>query len=437
MTIDSSTLVAPPRAGVSTRLLPEWLTYLESIHPKTIAMGLERVSAVRDAMLLQAPFPIITVAGTNGKGSTCAMLEAILASAGYRVGCYTSPHLLRYNERVRIGREAASDDALCRALALVEAARGATPLTYFEFGTLAAMRLFIDSAVEVAILEVGLGGRLDAVNAFDTDCAVITSIGMDHMDYLGDTRESIGFEKAGIFRAGVPAICVDRDPPHTVPDQAKNLRAHLLRAGADFDFEGDRLQWRYRGKANRFGLPYPALRGGYQLSNASACLAALDELRERLPVSINDVRRGLLEVDLAARFQVLPGRPTVILDVAHNPQAAQALAGNLEQMERCPNTIAVFAMLNDKDIHGVIEAVAPRIDRWLLADLQQPRGAPAARLLSDLKNVGVSVAKVDTFGCPADAYAEARKLARDADRIVVFGSFYTVAEIMRQMSETK
>ncbi|MBC7944663.1 MAG: bifunctional tetrahydrofolate synthase/dihydrofolate synthase, partial [Burkholderiales bacterium] len=415
--------------------LPDWLAYLEQIHPKTIAMGLGRVSAVRDALApllpLVLPFPAITVGGTNGKGSTCAMLESILTSAGYRVGCYTSPHLLHYNERVRIDRENVSDDALCRALAKVEAARGAIPLTYFEFGTLAAMQLFIEARVDAVILEVGLGGRLDAVNVFDTDCAVITSIDMDHMDYLGDSRESIAFEKAGIFRANTPAICADTDPPQTLLDHAIGIGACLISAGTDYSFDGDGVQWQYRSKKKqRFSLPYPALRGACQLSNASACLAALDELRDRLPIGMQDVREGLLTVDLAARFQVLPGRPAVILDVAHNPQAAQALATNLGNMRGYRKTIAVFAMLNDKDVGGVIRAVLPCIDQWLIADLPQPRGAQAERLSKELVETGVT-SEIVRFAQPSDAYQRALDLAGGDDRIIVFGSFYTVADVMR------
>ncbi|MBA2351420.1 MAG: bifunctional tetrahydrofolate synthase/dihydrofolate synthase [Burkholderiales bacterium] len=415
--------------------LAEWLAWLERIHPKTIAMGLERVSAVRDALAPAVPlvlsFPVITVGGTNGKGSTCAMLESILTSAGYRVGCYSSPHLLHYNERVRIDRHNVSDDALCRVLAKVEAARGTIPLTYFEFGTLAAMQLFIEAGVDVAILEVGLGGRLDAVNAFDTDCAVITSIDMDHMDYLGDTRESIAFEKAGIFRADAPAICADTDPPQSLLDHAIGIGARLIRAGVDYSFNGDGVQWQYRSQQKqRFSLPYPALRGACQLSNAGASLAALDELRDRLPIDMRNVREGLLTVDLAARFQVLPGRPVVILDVAHNPQAAQALATNLGNMRGYRKTIAVFAMLNDKDLGGVIRAVLPCIDQWLIADLRQPRGAQAERLSDELIEAGVT-SEIFRFTQPSDAYQRALELAGADDRIIVFGSFYTVADVMR------
>ncbi|HLY95950.1 MAG: bifunctional tetrahydrofolate synthase/dihydrofolate synthase, partial [Sideroxydans sp.] len=304
--------------------LAEWLTYLESLHPKTIALGLERVAQVKQRLNLQPDFPVIIVGGTNGKGSACAMLEAILHAAGYRVGCYTSPHLLDYNERVRIGKQPASDAELCASFAQIEQARGDTPLTYFEFGTLAAMQCFIGHTVDVAILEVGLGGRLDAVNVFDADCAVVTSVDIDHVDYLGDTREQIAFEKAGIFRRGRVAICADSDVPQAVQTHAQQVGAELWCIGSEFGYAAHQGQWDYRSKVgSRSALPIPALRGAFQLHNASAVLAVLDALKGELPVSMEAVRRGLVEVQLAGRFQFVPGKPQLILDVAHNPHAAR------------------------------------------------------------------------------------------------------------------
>ena len=303
--------------------LHDWLTYLESLHPKTIALGLERVAQVKQRLNLHPDFPIIVVGGTNGKGSVCAVLESILHAAGYRVGCYTSPHLLDYNERVRIGKQQASDAELCASFAQIEQVRGDIPLTYFEFGTLAAMQCFIEHKVEVAILEVGLGGRLDAVNVFDSDCAVVTNVDIDHTDYLGDTREAIAYEKAGIFRSGKVAICADADVPQAITDHAGKIGAQLWRIGQEFGFTPHQGQWDYRSIVGaRNSLPYPALRGAYQLHNASAALAALDALKDKLPVSMESVRRGLVEVALPGRFQVVPGKPMLILDVAHNPHAA-------------------------------------------------------------------------------------------------------------------
>ncbi|SFW21957.1 bifunctional tetrahydrofolate synthase/dihydrofolate synthase [Nitrosovibrio sp. Nv17] len=417
--------------------LEGWLAYLERLHPAAIDMGLARVARVGEALGLAPAFPIVTVGGTNGKGSVCAMAEAILACAGYRVGCYTSPHLLRYNERVRLGRREADDAALCGAFAAVEAARvrcGVT-LTYFEFGTLAAMRLFVQAGVEAAILEVGLGGRLDAVNLFDADCAVLTGIDFDHMDYLGDTREAIGFEKAGIFRQGRPAVCADPDAPDSVLRHADSVGANLLRIGAEFGYSAnaaDAALWDYRGPGGgRRALPHPALRGACQLRNASACLAALGSLRERLPVTMGDIRRGLMEAALPGRFQVLPGRPATILDVAHNPGAARELADNLAGMGSCRRTYAVFAMLRDKDIEGVARALADRVDRWLIAGTSAPRGATADEVRQALAAAGIGNQDILPFPDVAAAYAAACGEAGEGDRICVFGSFHTVADVLR------
>ena len=410
--------------------LADWLEYIERVHPHTIEMGLDRVAAVRDAMHLVPAFPIFTIGGTNGKGSACAMLEAILDEAGYRVGCYTSPHLLRYNERVRVGRAEASDDDLVRAFAAVEAARGGIALTYFEFGTLAAMWLFIERRIDVALLEVGLGGRLDAVNAFEPSCALVMSVALDHMDYLGDTREAIAFEKAGIFRAGRPAICADADPPSTLVSHAAAIGAELMLIGRDFGHEADPRQWRYWGpRGERHALPHPALRGDYQLANAAACLAALDTMRERLPVSAGDIRTGLLTAVNPGRFQVLPGRPAVILDVAHNPAAAAALARNLARMPRVGRTLAVFAMLKDKDIDGVIAAMTSQVDAWFVGSLGGERGTDAAALRAALLRAGV-VEEVSTYDSVAAAYGAACDRAGQNDRIVAFGSFHTVAAVV-------
>jgi dihydrofolate synthase/folylpolyglutamate synthase len=412
--------------------LAGWLAYIEQQHPQTIALGLERVARVRDAMGLAPAVPVIAIAGTNGKGSTCAMLEAILGAAGYRTGLYTSPHLLRYNERVRIAGREADDAALAASFARVEAARRAlagTSLTYFEFGTLAAVDLFLRGGVDVLLLEVGMGGRLDAVNAFDSDCAVVTSIGLDHMDYLGGTREAIGFEKAGIFRAGKPAVLADRSPPASVLAHAQATGAVLLRIGADFDYERGRGNWSFRGPAGRYsGLPEPALRGEIQLQNASAALAALDALNQRLPVSADAIRRGLTEVRLHGRFELLPGHPALLLDVGHNPQAAAVLAQNLEGLPPCARTSAVFGMMRDKDIAGVVSLLSKHIDRWFVCTLPPPRGALASELARVLRQAGADA--VREFENPAQAYMAACSGAAENDRIIVFGSFHTVADVI-------
>ena len=425
---------------MTSRTLTEWLEYIERIHPKTIQLGLDRVQAVRRALGAASRAALFIVGGTNGKGSTCAMLEAIALAAGYRVGLYTSPHLLRYNERVRIDGRPVDDARLCRSFEAVEQARtsqaAGTLLTYFEFGTLAAWQLFAEESLEVLILEVGLGGRLDAVNAFDCDCAVLTSVDLDHMDYLGPTREAIGAEKAGIFRAGKPAIVADPKPPQSVIDAASRVGAGLQLIGRDFGYAAERGQWLYWGRSGRRpGLAYPVLRGAHQLLNASAALAALDSLHERIPVSAQHIRTGLARAELPGRFQVLPGRPTVILDVAHNPQAAAVLAENLSDMAYHPETYAVFGMLKDKDIAGVCAALRGRISAWFAASLSGPRGASSAQLREAI-TAAQPGAEVLEFATPSEAYAAARKRASENDRILVFGSFYTVAEIMASMSGT-
>ena len=429
-------------SNLATRTLTEWLDYLERLHPTTIEMGLDRVDQVKKRLGLAPIFPIITVGGTNGKGSTCAMIESILSCAGYRVGCYTSPHLLRYNERVRISRYEASDEDLCKAFEEIELARVGIgiSLTYFEFGTLAAMQLFSQSGVDVAILEVGLGGRLDAVNIFEPDCSVLTSIDLDHMDYLGDTREEIGFEKAGIFRSGKTAICSEAEIPTSVLRQADLIGAHLMHIDSDFGYSVQDNQWSYWGPGgNRHALPHPALRGSYQLRNACTCLAALDAVRDRLPVNMGDIRQGLLQVELPGRFQVLPGLPVTILDVAHNPAAARTLSTSLRSMGQYSKTYAVFAMLQDKDIPGVVRALKSVIDVWLVAGIDAPRGASADDLRQVLESEGVveNGSMINDFPDIGSAYAYACERASENDRICVFGSFYTVSGVLRYRGAVK
>jgi dihydrofolate synthase / folylpolyglutamate synthase len=408
-----------------------WLELLESRHAQAIQLGLERVAQVRDALEANSDAVVITVGGTNGKGSTCAMLEAILLAAGYRVGCYTSPHLVRYNERVRIDGVELPDERLVEGFTAVEAARGEVPLTYFEHGTLAAWHCFCREPLDVVILEVGLGGRLDAVNAIDPDCAIVTGVAMDHMDYLGDTREKIGFEKAGIFRAERPAICSDPLPPASLVAHAREIRADLRLVTEDFGFSGDRTQWVWwsRSGTRRGGLAYPALRGANQLLNASAVMMALETLRNRIPVSMQAVRQGLMLVELPGRFQVLPGKPAVVLDVAHNPQAAGVLSENLSNMGFFPETWAVLGMLTDKDVEGVVRLIQDRVDHWLLTSLAGSRGLTADALAERMRAAGVK-GDIRCFDRPADAFSEAKQCAQEGDRIVVFGSFLTVADVL-------
>ena len=401
-------------------------------------MGLERVTRVKDALQLKFKPVVFTVGGTNGKGSTCALLESILLAASYKVGCHTSPHLLSFNERARVNGENASDALLLEHFKAVELARVSLPnpptLTYFEFTTLAIMHLFATAQLDAVILEVGLGGRLDAVNMIDTDCAIVTSIDLDHMEYLGDTREKIAFEKAGIFRSDKPAICADPVPPQSLIDHATSIGADLWLMGKDYNFQGDKQQWGWAGRGKRFsGLGYPALRGANQLLNASAVIAALIAVRDRLPVGAQEIRNGMAWVELPGRFQVLPGQPTIILDVAHNPHASAALAQNLENMAYHPYTIAVFGAMADKDIDGVLKPMMDKIDFWYFCDLPTPRAASAESLAARLRSLGFKEGAdsgIELFSSPALAFESALKKAGEGDRISVFGSFYTVAGVL-------
>ncbi|MGQ5523698.1 bifunctional tetrahydrofolate synthase/dihydrofolate synthase [Chitinimonas sp. PSY-7] len=409
--------------------LDAWLAHLEQLHPNAIDMGLERVARVRDAMQLKPTFPVIIVGGTNGKGSTCAMLSAAYCAAGFKVGTYTSPHLLRYNERVAINLEPVADAGIVSSLRAVEAARGVDSLTYFEFGTLAAMHQFIAEEVDVAVLEVGLGGRLDAVNVFEPDVAAVVSIDVDHQAFLGDTREAIGYEKAGIFRAGKPAFCADANPPESLLAQAAKIGADLQLIGRDFSFSNETTQWRWRGKhGQKPGLPFPALRGAYQLGNASLVIAILDALHDRVPVSVGDIKRGLVEVELAGRYQVLPGRPSIVLDVAHNPHAASALAHNLLNQGFFQTTHAVFGALADKDIAGVVAQLKDRIDVWHVANLDWPRAAPAEQVAGLIAELGA--VRVHVYPDVAAAFTAARSTAGENDRIAAFGCFKVVADML-------
>jgi dihydrofolate synthase/folylpolyglutamate synthase len=366
------------------------------------------------------------------------MLESMLMQGSYRVGLYTSPHILDFNERARIDGHSVSDAVFCDAFAAVEAVRGDISLTYFEFTTLAILKLFADAKLDAVILEVGLGGRLDAVNIIDPDVAIVTSVDLDHQQYLGDTREKIGFEKAGIFRPQHAAICGDPSPPQSLVEHANAIGADLWLFGRDFNYSGDRQQWSYGGRAvRRHALAYPSLRGANQLLNASAALAALEVLRDRLPLGAQEIRAGLVLVELPGRFQVLPGRPAVILDVAHNPHAAATLAQNLDQMGFFPCTYAVFGAMSDKDVGGILSHLKDKIDHWYFCDLPLPRAASAESLASALSDAGFVAGKdaggersVQCFGTPAEAYAAARDRVGENDRILVFGSFLTVAGVM-------
>ena len=417
------------------KTLPAWLSLLETRHSKEIDMGLERVARVKNQLNIQFTCPLIIVGGTNGKGSTCAMLESILLQAGYRVGLYSKPHFLDFNERARINGEQVKDDVFIKTFGEVEDHREDISLTYFEFTTLAICKLLADAKLDVVILEVGLGGRLDAVNVFDGDVTIVTSVDIDHVDYLGDTREKIGFEKAGIFRANKVAICSDPIPPHSLIEHAKNIGADLRLFGRDFNYNGDKQQWNFAGRTQRRNsLGYPSLRGANQLLNASAVLAALEVLKQELPVGAQEIRNGLAMVDLPGRFQVMPGRPVVVLDVAHNPHAAATLSQNLDNMGFHAYTYAVFGSMLDKDVDGVIAQIKGKIDHWCITDLPLPRAATALQLSDKLVEAGVlqsAEQSIQNFASPEAAYAYAFNKAGENDRIVVFGSFLTVAGVMK------
>ena len=406
--------------------LDAWLEWQQTLSPKEIALGLERVQAVGDCLgLLHPRCPVIAVAGTNGKGSVVALLEAMLGAAGYRVGAFTSPHLLRYNERVRIAGAEADDAALCGAFACIDEARGDIPLTYFEFGTLAALQVFTAKPVDVMVLEVGLGGRLDAVNAVAPDVAVVTTIDLDHADWLGSDRESIGREKAGIMRAGRPAVCGDRNPPASLLDHAAEIGAELRLLGKDFEVErcGKGMRWSDGGDSVE--LPLPALPGSFQLENAATSLAALSAISGRLPVAVEDCAEGLRSVRVAGRYQRLPGTPPVFCDVAHNPQAAQALASILRDEAVPGRTLAVFAALGDKDVEAIAAELDAEVAHWFVAGLDAtPRGLDSESLAARME---ACRAPLTRHADVAAALAAARVAAGPEDRIVVCGSFLTVA----------
>jgi dihydrofolate synthase / folylpolyglutamate synthase len=412
-----------------------WLERCEQLHAKDIDLSLERVRIVKERLGLDFKVPVFTVAGTNGKGSTCAMLEAITRHAGYRVGLYIKPHLVNFEERCRVNGQSVAAEELLPHFGAVEHARGEWALTSFEFTTLAIMRLLSQTPLDLVILEVGLGGRFDAVNAVDADCAIITSVDIDHTEFLGSTREAIGFEKAGILRAGKPAVVSDPSPPASVLAHARDIGAELRCFGADFNYSGDSLQWNWAGRTLRYsGLPYPALRGANQLINASGALAALEAMRERLPVPAQAVRTGLAVVELPGRFQIVAGRPTLVLDVAHNPHAVAALLHNLDRMAFHPRTHAVFGAMRDKDIGAMLERMAPVVDAWYFTDLATKRAARAGELVDVLNRVPAASSRRVVSSCHADPAAALRAAlaaADPADRIIVFGSFYTVGGVLK------
>ncbi|MGE0383501.1 MAG: bifunctional tetrahydrofolate synthase/dihydrofolate synthase [Gammaproteobacteria bacterium] len=425
--------MADPIPATAVRTLPEWLAWQETLHVREIDLGLDRVRAVAERMRLTVPgFPVVSVAGTNGKGSSVAMLTACLRAAGYRVGTYSSPHIQRYNERIRVNGEPVGDERLCAAFSRVDAARGAIALTYFEFGTLAALDIFAQSELDAAVLEVGLGGRLDAVNMVDADVALVTAIDIDHVEWLGPDRESIAREKAGIFRAGRAAVCSDPIPPSNIAAEAARIGARLYQLGRDFSCVPQGGRWRFVHGGLALDLPRPRLTGDFQFHNAAGAVMALQALRGRLEVGANAIAEGIGTVTLPGRFQIVPGPVEWLLDVAHNPHAATSLAANLRARPPAARTHAVVGMLRDKDCVGVLGQLAPLVDAWHVGGLPSARGAPASTLADALSNLPVR-GSVRTYLTVDEALTAARGAAVAGDRVLVFGSFLTVAAASRML----
>jgi dihydrofolate synthase/folylpolyglutamate synthase len=412
--------------------LQQWLAWQETLHPKAIDLSLDRVREVQRRLKLDRPeFAIITVAGTNGKGSSVALLEAIYSAAGYRVGAYTSPHLLRYNERIRVQGREVSDQEICLAFDRIDQARGEISLTYFEFGTLAALDIFFHQQLDVAILEVGLGGRLDAVNIMDADAALVTAIDIDHVNWLGGDRETIAREKAGIFRPQRPAVFSGEDAPASLLEYAAQQNTPLYCLTRDFGFRPQTAGWAWWGGDGRIrnALPFPALRGAYQLQNAAGVLTIVDLLEDQLPVGQQAVRDGLVSVRLNGRFQVVAGGIQQVFDVCHNPHAATVLADNLRSMPCSGKTYAIVGMMADKDISGTLQPLLPLVNTWSVAPLEIPRSASSADIAAVINTLNSPIT-VRQSGSILQAYKWALDQAQEGDRILIFGSFLTVAEIL-------
>jgi dihydrofolate synthase/folylpolyglutamate synthase len=414
--------------------LHDWIGYIETIHPSTIDLTLERIKVVIERLNLDISFPILTIGGTNGKGSTCSILESIYREAGYKVACYTSPHFLHFNERIKIQAVAVTDELICEAFSRIESAREGVTLTYFEYGTIAAMIIFSEAHVDVAILEVGLGGRLDAVNVFDADCSIVTTVDLDHMDYLGHTREAIGFEKAGIYRTEKTAICGDFDPPQSLIKHAELIHADLKIIGKDFGYEVHHDSFDFLIDSTFvMNVPLPKLQGDFQLANATNALMAVKAMEDILPLTEISIQKGITLTLLPGRFQEVKKMPSLIFDVAHNPQAARSLSHNLKTHVVPGKTIAVFSILKDKDIFGVINVLNLDIDDWFIAEIQNERAASIETISNTIQKINPS-AHIEAFKNIQEAYQFASKEVTRNDRIIVFGSFFTVADIMKIIS---
>ncbi len=425
-------LVSEPKMRFKT--LQEWLDWQETLHSQKIELGLERITQVASSMgACNSNYKTIVVAGTNGKGSIVSTLESIYHHAGYRVGSYTSPHLVHYNERIRIGMQNVDDETLCEAFNKVDQARGDTSLSYFEFGTLAAMHIFSETELDVALYEVGLGGRLDAVNILDSDIAIVSSIGIDHVQWLGSTRESIGYEKAGVFRSNHIAICGDADPPDSLINYADELGTKLLLINDHYSFQKQQANcWSFNCEEFTWeSLPMPSLYGDVQLGNAATALMAVTCMDKKLPVTRDCVDRGLNNISLPGRFQRIHGSCEIILDVAHNLDSAKVLVNNLRALDPVSNTIAVFAVLADKDVCGIIECVGGEFDEWYISQLNSERALDVESLKKQLDKCCHDCV-IHPYDSISKAYDAAKNTADETMRIVVFGSFLIVAEVLSQ-----
>ncbi|MDD2659252.1 MAG: bifunctional tetrahydrofolate synthase/dihydrofolate synthase [Methylococcales bacterium] len=416
--------------------LKGWLDWQESLHPLAIDMGLERAALVFHALNPDCHKPpTITVAGTNGKGSCIAYLEAIYKAQGYRVGAYSSPHILKYNERIKINGLPVSDELICEAFSRIESVRGDTSLSYFEFGTLAALDIFQRSGLDIQLLEVGLGGKLDAVNIVDPDVSLISSIGIDHVDWLGNTREAIGREKAGIFRAETPAIIGDCDPPKSLLQSAIDKHAPVYCIGKDFGFKKHGATWEwFAGNRHILSLPEPGLKGQHQYRNASSAILAVEVLAKILPVSDESIRSGLKNSHLLGRFQLINDKIPVLLDVGHNPEAVKTLVDYLTMTFPGKRIHAVFSMMKDKDIAGVLEIMNPVVYDWYFAPLANPRAATEPIMREIFSQSPVTRAAFGFTGF-AEAFNMAKSQSKEDDLLLVFGSFFLVSDCLNEFEK--
>lgn len=417
------------------KTLDDWLAWQTTLHAREIELGLDRISEVAKRLdLLDCPFTVITVAGTNGKGSTVAMLSAILHHAGYKVGTYTSPHIIHYNERIRIGLRCVNDQQLCESFEKINQARQDISLSFFEFATLTALDVFHKNQIDVAVLEVGLGGRLDATNIFDNDLGFVTSIGLDHTEWLGDNRELIGREKAGIFRANTPAICGDIDPPASVKESADKAGANFFQLDQDFTYQVAKSSWSFQADEYQLhGLPLPNLSGAIQIRNAASVIMGLHCIKDKLPIHVDAIETGLREVTLEGRFQRIVKDCEIILDVAHNYDSAKILSENLMALPRPRKTIAVFAVLIDKDVDGIVSLLYDHIDKWYISQVSSHRRMEVDQVEQSLMKKS-STTHVVKFDSVESAYARAQLDASEGDRILVFGSIFTVSEVLASES---